>query len=220
VHRICFIDDDGDFEIPLFRDVFGSEYDIIAATGYDDARKQIDERPGWTPDLFVLDLYFPDGSPDTEAIATLKNKPLELPDDRAGIRTGYTNYLRAQLRLQDILAAHKQGPGGGLRLATMVARDFPETPIVFYSRKATFEDAVRCLATKGVRWVEKKPSGKTDAETRALTHDQKDRIVRNFNRAIAGQGVSSQSEIPVQDAARVTLEAVKSLFDAERKNEC
>ena len=212
MRHICFIDDDGDFEIPLFEDVFGSEYDIIAATDYEDARKQIDGRPDWTPDLFVLDLYFPDGAPDTEAIATLKNKPLELPDDSAGIRTAYTNYLRARSRLQDVLAAHKQGPSGGLRLATMVARDFPETPIVFYSRKATFEDVVKCLASKGVRWVEKKPSGKTDAETKALTHDQKDRIVRNFNRAIEGQGVSSQSEVPVRDAARVTLEAVKSLF--------
>ena len=212
MRHICFIDDDGDFEIPLFRDVFGSEYDIITATDYEDARKQIDGRPDWTPDLFVLDLYFPDGAPDTEAIATLKNKPLELPDDSAGIRTAYTNYVRARSRLQDVLAAHKQGPGGGLRLATMVARDFPETPIVFYSRKATFEDVVKCLASKGVRWVEKKPSGKTDVETKALTHDQKDRILRNFNRVIEGQGVSSQSDVSIQDAARVTLEAVKSLF--------
>jgi CheY-like chemotaxis protein len=213
MHRICFIDDDGDFEIPLFKDIFGNDYDIITATDYDDARGQIDERPDWAPDLFVLDLYFPEGAADTEAIATLKKKPLALPDDSADIRTAYSNYLRAQSRLQGVLSAHKQGPDGGLRLAAAVARDFPATPIVFYSRKASFEDVVRCLATKGVRWVERKPTGKTDAETRALTYDQKDRIVRNFNIAIEGQALSSQSRIPVQDAAKVTLEAVRSLFD-------
>ena len=217
MHHICFIDDDSDFEIPLFKDVFGNDYDIIAHTSYDGVREQIDVRSGWTPDLFVLDLYFPEGVPDTKAVATLKNTRLALPDDNAGIRTAYTNYLRVRSRLHDILAAHRQGPDGGLRLAAMVARDFPEVPIVFYSRKATFEDVVRCLATKGVRWVEKKPSGSTDAETKALTHDQKGGIVRNFNRAIEGQGVSLQSKIPLQDAARVTLEAVESLFGSQRK---
>lgn len=217
MHRICFIDDDGDFEIPLFKDVFDGDYDIIAATSYDDTRKQIDERPGWTPDLFVLDLYFPEGAPDTEAIATLKDEPLALSDDSAEIRTAYSNYLRARSRLRNILVAHKQGPEGGLKLASMIASAFPETPIVFYSRKATFEDVVRCLATKGVRWVEKKPSGKTDAETKALTHNQKDRIVRNFNRAIEGRGVSSQSKIPVQDAAKALLEAIESLFGTQLK---
>ena len=215
MHRICFIDDDGDFEIPLFKDVFSGDYDIIAATDYENAKKQINESCGWTPDLFVLDLYFPDGAPDTEAIATLKSNPLQLPDDSAAIRSAYSNYLVARSRLQDILSAHKQGPEGGLKLASMIARDFPETPIVFYSRKATFEDVVRCLATKGVRWVEKKPSGKTDAETKVLTRDQKGRIIRNFNRAIEGQGDSSHS--PIQDAARVTLEAVASLFGSRRK---
>lgn len=213
MHHICFIDDDGDFEIPLFKDVFGSDYDIVAATDYEDARKQIDERPGWAPDLFVLDLYFPADTPDTKAIAMLRNKPLALPDDSADIRTVYRNYLCAQSRLQAVLSAHKQGPDCGLKLARMVAKDFPETPIVFYSRKATFEDVVRCLATEGVRWVEKKPTGNTDAETRALTHDQKDRIVRNFNMAMEGQTFSSRSRILVQDAAKVTLDVVKSLFD-------
>lgn len=75
-----------------------------------------------------------------------------------------------------------------------------------------FEDVVRCLATKGVRWVKKKPSGKTDAETKALTHHHKDRIVRNFNRAIEGQRLPSQSEISVQDAAKAMLQTVKDLF--------
>jgi len=56
--RICFVDDDEEFEIPLFCDVFGEAFDIIAASDYVLLKSQIDSRENWKPDLFVLDLYF------------------------------------------------------------------------------------------------------------------------------------------------------------------
>ena len=53
--------------------------------------------------------------------------------------------------------------------------DHPNIPIVFYSRKATFEDAVRCLAADGVWWLVKIPTGDGDEETQIAEYlDQVD----------------------------------------------
>jgi DNA-binding NtrC family response regulator len=211
--RICFIDDDAKFEIPLFREVFADAYDIITATGYENAKRQIDERTGWKPDLFVLDLYFPEGEADRDAIAALMSKPPEAENDRADIRTAYSNYLRAEDRLRAVLSAYKQGPKGGLKLAGDIAQDFPNTPIVFYSRKATFEDVVNCMACNGVRWVEKKPTAQgNDEDTRDLTFGEKDRLVQRFNMVIADRTPKPKSGVSLQAAAKVILEMIRSMF--------
>lgn len=66
----------------------------------------------------------------------------------------------------------------------LVTADYPTVPIVFYSRKATLEDAVRCLAMKNVWWVERKPTGKDPAETIELTTSGKQRIAQRFETAV------------------------------------
>ncbi len=43
MHRVCFIDGDREFEIPLFQEVFSSVYDVIAADSYDTAQQTIEE---------------------------------------------------------------------------------------------------------------------------------------------------------------------------------
>jgi len=40
--------------------------------------------------------------------------------------------------------------GGGLELAKRIDADFPDVPIVFYSRKATVEDVIRYMAMENV----------------------------------------------------------------------
>jgi len=40
--------------------------------------------------------------------------------------------------------------GGGLELAKRIDADFPDFPIVFYSRKATVEDVIRYMAMENV----------------------------------------------------------------------
>jgi CheY-like chemotaxis protein len=185
VHRVCFIDDDKHFEIPLFENVFGDVYDVIAEDSYDAAINKMAERGGWRPDLFVLDLYFPSGEPDRDAVATLRQSAVTFDSDGAEMRAAYTNYLRAESRLKAVLRAWKQGPDGGLEIARHAAQDFSLVPIVFYSRKATFEDAVRCLAADGVWWLEKKPTGNGDEDTRRLTLTEKSRIAARFDTIIA-----------------------------------
>lgn len=183
--RICFIDDDGEFEIPLFCDVFGEAFDIIAASNYAELKSQIDNRKDWTPDLFVLDLYFPSGPANREAIEALRAEPLFVENDNAEIRTAYRNYLRAKTRLAGVLDAWKQNANGGLILAEKVVADYPDVPIVFYSRKATLEDVVRCMAARNVWSVEKKPTGKDSADTIELTRLAQQRIIRRFKMAIS-----------------------------------
>jgi len=185
MHCVCFIDDDGDFEIPLFERVFEDVYDVIAEGSYAAAKSRIAERSEWSPDLFVLDLYFPSGLPEQEAVDALRQSMITFEDDRGEMRTAYANCARAESRFKAVLDAWKQGPDGGLEIARQVIADYPNVPIVFYSRKATFEDAVRCMATGGVWGLEKKPTGDNDDESERLTHAEKPRLVRRFNAIIA-----------------------------------
>jgi CheY-like chemotaxis protein len=183
--RICFIDDDGEFEIPLFCDVFGEAFDIIAASDYAELKSQIDSRENWKPDLFVLDLYFPSGPANQEAIEALREDSLSVENDNAEIRTAYRNYLRAKTRLAGVLDAWKQNANGGLILAEKVVADYPDVPIVFYSRKATLEDVVRCMAARNAWSLERKPTGKDSADTIELTRLAQQRIIRRFKMAIS-----------------------------------
>ncbi len=182
---ICFIDDYEEFEIPLFCDVFGEAFDIIAASNYAKLKSHIDSREDWKPDLFVLDLYFPSGPANREAIEALRAEPLFVENDNAEIRTAYGNYLRAKARLAGVLDAWKQNANGGLILAEKVVVDYPDVPIVFYSRKATLEDVVRCMAARNVWSVERKPTGKDSADTIELTRLAQQRIIRRFKMAIS-----------------------------------
>jgi CheY-like chemotaxis protein len=183
--RICFVDDDEKFEIPLFCDVFGEAFDIIAANDYAELKYQIDSRENWKPDLFVLDLYFPSGPANKEAVEALREDSLFVENDNAEIRTAYRNYLRAKTRLAGVLDAWKQNANGGLILAEKVVADYPDVPIVFYSRKATLEDVVRCMAAKNVWSVERKPTGNDSADTIELTRLAQQRIIRRFKMAIS-----------------------------------
>jgi len=185
VFRICFIDDDEEFEIPLFRDVFGEAFDIITASEYVDLKSKIESRENWTPDLFVLDLYFPSGPENKEAIKELKAEPLSVKNDNAEIKMAYINYLQAQKRLKEVLDAWNQNADGGLILAEKVTADYPDTPIVFYSRKATPEDVIRCMAAKNVYSVERKPTGKDSDNTIELTRLAQQRIINRFKIAIS-----------------------------------
>ena len=205
--RICFVDDDEEFEIPLFCDVFGEAFDIIAASDYAELKSQIDSRENWKPDLFVLDLYFPSGPANREAVEALRAEPLFVENDNAEIRTAYRNYLRAKARLAGVLDAWKQNANGGLILAEKVVADYPDVPIVFYSRKATLEDVVRCMAARNVWSVERKPTGKDSADTIELTRLAQQRIIRRFKTAIS-KADSGELERK-KEAAEVIVEMLR-----------
>ena len=207
MYRICFIDDDKEFEIPLFCDVFGEVFDIIAANNFAELKSQIDSRECWKPDLFVLDLYFPSGPSNIEAIKALRAEPLLMEKDNAEIRTAYINYIRAQDRLARVLDAWKQNANGGLILAEKVVADYPDVPIVFYSRKATLEDVVRCMVARNVWSVERKPTGKDSNDTIELTKLAQQRIIRRFEMAISK--ADSGRLAHKKEAAEILLEMLR-----------
>jgi CheY-like chemotaxis protein len=217
MYRVCFIDDDENFEIPLFESTFGDVYDVVAEGSYGAARGKMSERGQWRPDLFVLDLYFPSGEPDRDAVDSLRQTAVTFDCDGAEMRAAYTNYLRAQSRLTAVLGAWKQGPDGGLEIARRAARDYPLIPIVFYSRKATFEDAVRCLAAEGVWWLEKKPTGDSDGATRRLTLAEKPRIVERFDAIIARR--DEEETMAIKRSAGSVREFVRSMLGGDLRAE-
>lgn len=194
-NRLAFIDDDAEFEIPLFVEVFGQNFDVIADTTFEDCAARIEARGNWRPELFVLDLYFPYAAPDERAIAALAESPLDLPDDRAGLRQAHANHVAAKTRLAAVLEAWRQGPDGGLELATRVRARYPDVPMVFYSRKANTEDALRCLAEDGVFAVIAKPSGETDQESKARTIAQRTEIGARFTAVIETSSAPAWAEL-------------------------
>lgn len=205
--KICFIDDDEHFEIPLFVKTFGEEFDLITATNFGECCRRIDERGNWTPDLFVLDLYFPSGLADTQAVRLLVSQPSENPNDQGEIRQAYMNYLAAKSRLEVVLAAWKQGPEGGIRLAAQIHARYPDVPIVFYSRKATAEDVLRCMAQDGVLDVISKPTGRDDSDTEDKTREMKDGLSSKF-REMMNPAVAQQ-RAAVQQAVNLVLEGIR-----------
>lgn len=207
MYRICFIDDDEKFEIPLFRRAFEETFDVITASDYASLKQQIDSREVWEPDLFVLDLYFPSGPANQDTIEVLKTELLSLENDNAEIRAAYRNHLKTAGRFHRVLDAWNQNSDGGLKLAEKITIDYPTVPIVFYSRKATLEDAVRCLATENVWWVERKPTGKDSAETIELTVSVKQRIAQRFQAAILKTGPEKVKRL--KEAATVLVEMLQ-----------
>jgi CheY-like chemotaxis protein len=182
--KLCFIDDDSDFEIPLFRETFGSEFDVITSTTFTEAVAEIEDRHGWTPDLFVLDMYFPVAPPDQLAIAKLAESWTGLQPDDGQIRQAFLNHLTAANRLRQVLSAWNQSAEGGRELARLVSEKFPLVPIVFYSRKATLQDAVRSMMVKNVANVILKPSAGNDEDTKRLTKAEAARIASEFKNAM------------------------------------
>jgi CheY-like chemotaxis protein len=149
-------------------------------------------------------MYFPSGAPDTKAIEALTLHPLEIPGDKAEIRPAYTNYLAAKDRLNAVLAAWKQGPDGGIRLAAQVRAHYPKVPIAFYSRKATAEDVLRCLRQDGVLDVISKPTGRDDMDTERRTQGMKADLVLRFTALMDSTKVQHKSDL--QQAVRLVLE--------------
>jgi DNA-binding NtrC family response regulator len=132
---------------------------------------------------------------------------LSVTNDNAEIRTAYINYIRAQNRLAGVLDAWKQNSDGGLILAEKVTADYPDVPIVFYSRKATFEDVVRCMAARNVWSVERKPTGKDSDDTIELTKLAQQRIICRFKMAISKTDTAKLNR--KKEASKVLLEMLR-----------
>lgn len=144
-HVICFIDDDP-HETAIFKKVFGDELNVVTATRMKEALSRLRILKA-TPDMFLLDLFFPLGRDATDA-------------ERETMMRLRTEVDAAQKRLKDYLAGIGQDRAGGLRLMEQVRKEYPGVPVVFYTRKGAAEDIAACLEAGAVE-VLRKPHPET-----------------------------------------------------------
>jgi len=145
---LCFVDDDAD-EVRRFREQLGGTFLIGAATSLPDAVERLRRQGRGEPDLFVLDLYFPEGPPNTA-------------EELRELAGAWAHFLEAKAAFAGVLQRLRQSSQGGLALARSVRAAFPGARFSFFTRKGTLEDAIEVLGA-GAASIIKKPDP-TDEE--------------------------------------------------------
>ena len=138
---ICFVDDDP-AEICRFEKAMSSRFLCVTATSYEACKERLRTEKR-TPDLWVLDLFFPS--------AGHTNSPAQLEQMA-------DKYAELEQRIRDFrayLASIGQGIDGGLGLLKRCLRDY-RAPVVMFTRKGTLDDAIQCF-DDGATDVLKKP---------------------------------------------------------------
>lgn len=170
--HICFIDDD-EYEIITFRRLYENPdftVNCIHAQHAEDALLQTRRiLKGKSPDLFVLDLYFPSSTDSptgfdtlsptefdtvTQGVARTKEALKTLTATLEKYRSDGKKLLRdahaVAHRARDVLDTWckqlNQSASGGIDLIKLLNSEFPKVPKLFYSRKATLKDAKEALA--------------------------------------------------------------------------
>ena len=165
--HICFIDDDPD-EIATFERLYDGEIFSVTSILAQDAGHaiaKVDKALGRViPDLFVLDLYFPLSADSPTSLSDVAGTTQDLDRLNDGIQE-LKSLLKASpaegkqlLRLAHALVNRSrrlldhwckqlnQSPQGGIELIRRLSTSFPRVPKVFYSRKATLQDAKEAIA--------------------------------------------------------------------------
>ncbi len=139
--RLCVVDDDPE-EIRRFRENMGRRFIIGAGTSLDSALDDLRRQGHSSPDLYVLDLYFPQGGSSTQ----------EQLQELAAARK---KLLDSEAEFASLLARFGQATQGGFRLADRLSRFGRRAPYVFFSRKATAGDVVQALDSGALRVIKK-----------------------------------------------------------------
>ncbi len=180
---ICFIDDSAE-ERELFEKVFGAEEGalrVFCAETFAEAAGKINDI-NETPDLFVLDLYFPlDINTERKPVQSIG--PITLPGDEGDLLKAFMNVETVQKRYRTIREAEGQSPAGGYRLIEQVQEAYPGIPMVSYTRKGTIEEAEQARKT-GARRVLQKPSGEDWKKTLELNLQLREELEKQFLRVI------------------------------------
>lgn len=170
---VCFVDDDQN-ELTRFAKAMADHYDVISGTSFPVCRRRLEERNLERPDLWVLDLYFPEG-------ADVANTPDEL-------NTMNSKYFRLREQIREFgtfLEGIGQGPSGGLALIEKCKA--LGGPVVMLTRKGTLEDAIRCF-DHGASAVLKKPMPEhwpDDDDPEAVRKAMDDAMIANSQYLIA-----------------------------------
>lgn len=183
---VVFVDDDR-AEIETFLDLYtDSRIEVVPihAPSSPSALSRIkDALDGRRPDLYVLDMFLP-MSPDAPSVLTPKaiesglavlKKLRQSIDDIEGtphdakrlLRQTQGLVTRTEALVKTWCEELGQSPRGGISLLRELDSFYPQTPKLFYSRKATVEDVKQALAA-GALDVIRKPDA-TNADARTIT---------------------------------------------------
>lgn len=140
---VCFVDDDPE-EIRRFRQAFGSQFQVACGTSLKAAMQEVRSLKAKRPDLFLLDMYFPEhGLPSESELKTL--------------HSARADFLKAQSIFHGVLRELGQTHRGGLSLAQDVRSISKRSALAFFSRKATLEDVLDVYDKLGIVPILKKP---------------------------------------------------------------
>jgi len=154
--RLCFVDDDPQ-EIRRFRENMTPRFIVGAGTSRNAALEDLRSQGHSSPDLWILDLYFPEGGTST-------------PEQLDALASARQRLLDSQAEFASLLASLGQSPRGGLRLADQLYRFGRRAPFAFFSRKATAEDVVQALDVGALRVIKKPdPTADERGAARSLT---------------------------------------------------
>ena len=197
---ICFIDD-SEFEHDMVRNhiaPLAPDMEFIQTYTFDEAKDELAER---SPSLFLLDLWGQDASVTEPYIP----KRAEIEGKTAGFPTMdnvygglaefkgdiYNEYLKRLFSIvscwrslfEEACAGIGQNNKYGLFNLRQVRIYYPDTPAVFYTRKAIINDAV-AMFRAGTDGLFIKPSGTNDDHTRLLTRDYAPTLAEDLRRII------------------------------------
>ena len=139
---VCFIDDDP-AELNRFLKAFREDFNVITASSYIEATKKLNRAGRRSPDLWVLDLYFP--------ISGRSNSPEQLHY----VSARFEAFDRARRGFLSYLQQIGQDKEGGLKLLARCKQNH-RAPVVMFTRKGTIDDAIDCLS-RGAAEILKKP---------------------------------------------------------------
>jgi CheY-like chemotaxis protein len=128
---LCFIDDDPE-ELRRFEEAMKKfEYTCVAATSYSEIQRKLEEQK-LSPDLWVLDLYFPSqGSTNS-------------PQQRAEVVERYADLEHKTHEFRAYLETVHQGASGGIKRLQRCRHGY-DVPVVMFTRKGNLEDAIQCF---------------------------------------------------------------------------
>lgn len=152
--KLCVVDDDPQ-EIRRFRETMSSRYVIGAGTSLNDALEDLRRQGHRSPDLYVLDLYYPQQGGST-------------PSQLQQLAQARSKLLVAQADFSSLLTSLGQTAQGGFRLADRLARFGRREPFVFFTRKATPEDVVHGLDIGALRVIKKPDPTAEEMRDRSL----------------------------------------------------
>ncbi len=151
---VCFVDDNP-HEIRRFRKYLKDHFIIGAGTSISEALTDLEKQGCNKPDLFILDLYFPDGPRNTE------DEIMELCRARESLLDAESEFITLMAKLR--LSSH-----GGLKLANDLRERWGASPFIYFTRKGTLEDSIRGLKLGALKVLKKPDPNKREKECKTV----------------------------------------------------